>query len=167
MHSRWLFFVSIFRCMVKIKQMDLDQWLLCLCFYPQGGCRGSQSKAREAQLPFLLPLWQLTLWCLLHPVHGAQQCPAWPPSPPTGRSSPQGKWTASRLPPVPSGLHHSGTPEDPWAPCHSQIQLQEHVRAHTSNPHGARPDQGLSDCVGLKAAPFLQPCETSTLAQAP
>jgi len=137
--------------------------LLCVSvcnFSPQGGCRGSQSQAGEAQLPLLVPIRQLTLRRLLHPVHGAQQCcPAWSPPPPTCCRSSQGKWTASRLPPVPSSLQFSGA-QEPRAPCHSQIQLQEHVWAHTPNPHGPCPDQGLSDCVGLKANHFLQPCET-------
>lgn len=140
---------------------------VCVCFSPQGGCGGSQSQASEAKLPVLVPFWQLTLRCLLHPVHGAQQRPAWSPPPPTCCSGSQGKWTASRFPPVPSILHFSGAPQDPRAPCHSQIQLQEHLWAHTPNSHGPCPDQGLSDCVGLKASPFLQPCDTPTPAQAP
>lgn len=140
---------------------------VCCVFCPQGGCGGSQSQAGEAQLAVLVPLRQLTLRCFLHSVHGAQQRPAWSPPPPTRCSSSQGKRTASRLPSVPSCLQLSGAPQDPRAPCYSQIQLQEHVWAHTTNSHGPRPDQGLSDCVGLKASPFLQPCETPTPARNP
>lgn len=81
--------------------------LAVLCF-PQGGRRGSQSEASQAQLLVVVSFWQLSLRGLLHPIHGAQQCSAWSPAPPSGRSSTQGKRTASRLPSVPSILHLRG-----------------------------------------------------------
>lgn len=132
---------------------DISKYFSCVFVVVQRGCRGSQGKAGEAQFPVFVPLWQLTLRCLLDPVDGAQQRPARAPPPPTCGCSAEGKWTTSGLSPVPSGLHHSGAVQDPRAPHHSQIQLQEYVWANTPDPHGPCPDQGLSDCVGLKVNP--------------